>query len=103
VKMEMIMAIDRTPLWQTEFPDYPIADMPAIPDGFEDTSWHNDACPSFTHPDSRMVLWVDYADPAQREISGPRFAISQADIDGLIENVLLTTEDWNDVLKFLER
>jgi hypothetical protein len=29
--------------FQTEFPDFPVADMPTIPEGLEDTSWRNDA------------------------------------------------------------
>jgi hypothetical protein len=33
--------------YQTEFPHFPAADMPAIPEGFADTSWHNIASPSF--------------------------------------------------------
>ena len=29
-----------------EFPDFPVADYPTLPEGFADSSWHNDACPS---------------------------------------------------------
>ena len=28
--------------------------------GFEDSSWHNDAMPSFTNEETGYVLWVDY-------------------------------------------
>lgn len=52
-----------------EHPDFDLATLPAIPLGWEDTSWHNDACPSFQTPNGVRV-YVDYADPAQREL-GP--------------------------------
>jgi hypothetical protein len=42
------------------------------PLGFEDSTWVNDACPSVTKMDalefdSVMIVYVDYADPEQRE------------------------------------
>jgi hypothetical protein len=45
--------------------------------GFEDVSWHNDACPSLmamVSPDNEeacVKLWVEFADPAMREVSVP--------------------------------
>lgn len=36
--------------YQVEFPDFPAADMPAVPEGWTDESWGNEGCPSFaTH------------------------------------------------------
>ena len=69
-----------TPLWKQEFPnfeDYPAEIDAFIKDGtLKDTSWHNDAMPSFEFgeedPDSyggqRFRLWVDYKDPKRREL-----------------------------------
>jgi hypothetical protein len=52
-----------------EFPDFDY-DLPSIP-GFEDSSWHNDICPSLTRTaadeSQTLILWCDYADPAKRE------------------------------------
>ena len=32
-----------------------------IPEGFEETSWTNDACPSYTGFDGKMIIWIgDY-------------------------------------------
>ena len=49
-----------------EFPDMPAADMPDLPAGWADTSWHNDVCPSYTSP-AGSVVWINYADPEARE------------------------------------
>lgn len=58
------------------FPDFDVATLPALPDGFEDASFANDACPSFQHDDLGMILYVDYADAAQREHpEAPRFSL----------------------------
>lgn len=65
--------------YQTEFPDYPEADMPPIPAGFADRSWHNDHCPIFMHDDAGLVLVVDYLQPDRRALSDAvqRFALIQ--------------------------
>lgn len=74
--------------YRKEFPDFPEADMPALPEGFEDMSWHNDACPSFQHEAKGLCLWIDYADPAMSEMPEARakgelkrFSLIQMDPD----------------------
>lgn len=52
--------------YATEFPDFPAAAMPAVPDGFADRSWRNEPCPCFIHEASGIVLWIDY--PANGEL-----------------------------------
>lgn len=52
-----------TALYRQAFPDFD-HDL-VVPDGFEDTSSHNDACPSLCCGDT--TLFVDYKDPAKRE------------------------------------
>lgn len=76
------------------FPDFSLGTLPAIPEGWEDTSWKNDACPSFGVANLR--IFIDYADPKQREL-GPdtnRFLICGEDGD-----LILATDDWNEVLQ----
>lgn len=52
-----------------------------------DSSWHNDACPSFSTLDQRWSLWVDHPDKEQREITAhDRFSISEKDRDGMVLN-----------------
>ncbi len=88
--------------YRTEFPDYPAADMPALPEGFEDTSWHNDACPSYSN--AHFLVWIDYLDPAQREHEGKyqRFNVrSMKDGSEITGDGGLMTDDWNAVLSYL--
>ena len=84
--------------YREEFPDFPEADMPAIPAGWEDISWHNDACPSFDMGEGRVV-YVDYADKAQREWpDAPRFVVTFDPGDNSSIRTVLETDDWAEVL-----
>jgi hypothetical protein len=49
-----------------------------------DKSWHNDVSPSFYfNVDSQYyVLWVDHADPTEREDSNSRYLIQEATNEG---------------------
>lgn len=74
------------------FPDYPTADLPPIPAHWRDSSWHNDACPSFTV--AGLQVFIDYADPAKREHPGePRFCVTTEDADNV-----LATDIWDEVV-----
>jgi hypothetical protein len=66
--------------YKNEFPNYD--DTINMPEGWIDTSWHNDACPSFekTFGDTTFRLWCDYVDPERREMHGAmRFVIYTVD------------------------
>lgn len=57
-------------LARKEHPEWTSPEGFTIPAGFVDTSWHNDSCPSFSKQlddHRRVCLWIDYADPAERE------------------------------------
>lgn len=90
--------------FQVEFPDFPAADMPAIPEGFHDSSWHNDACPSIEG--NRLKVFIDYADVAQRELGedSDRFIVLRLDSEGCLtgDNPLLATDDWQAVLALID-
>ena len=94
--------------YRTEFPDYPAADMPAEVAAWEDISWHNDSCPCFV-PCSNLTVWIDYANPAQREwaaFNPARFSIIATDDEGCLLNdigqqALLHTDNWVEVLMFV--
>lgn len=86
--------------YQTEFPDFPAADLPAIPAHWQDQSWHNDACPSWQGPKGLRV-YVDFADPALREggeHSPHRFTV----VDDEGDWVGLHTDDWAAVVAVME-
>lgn len=84
--------------YRTEFPDFDF-EVPAMiaanPDAWEDTSWQNDSCPSFTC--DVFVLWIDYTDPAKREFPlAPQFSMH---CEG---ESMLETDSWEDVRAFIE-
>lgn len=90
------------PNWRTEFPDYPVADMPTLPDTFSDTSWHNDTCPSFTSDALGLIVWIDYSNPDDREFpDGPRFGLMEQQNGCELGCGLLETDDWDEVLTFI--
>jgi len=61
--------------YKTEFPHYD--DTLSLPEGWIDTSWHNDICPSFERVcgDTTFRLWCDFKDPELRELGGLRFTV----------------------------
>ena len=62
--------------YKTEFPSYD--DELAFPKGWIDTSWHNDACPSFgylTPSGEEVRIYCDYVNPELREVEGKRFNV----------------------------
>ena len=92
--------------FQTEFPDYPVADMPKLPvhGDFVGTSWHNDACPSIASDALGLRVWIDFADKSVREFEdGPRFIIVREDEGVVFGNAILETDDWDEVLAILEQ
>ena len=73
--------MNTAPLYLQEFPDYD--GVLATPDGWQESSWHNDTCPSFLYPlddvryGTSLRLWCDYAVPDMREVpDAPRFIVS---------------------------
>jgi hypothetical protein len=91
------------PMLAAEFPDYELATLPAIPADWAESSWHNDACPSFMARDDKLHIFVDYAYPEAREWPdiGFRFSVSHIDEAGDIHQ-LLETDDWQAVTSFVE-
>jgi hypothetical protein len=102
-------------LWQDEFGDE--YDVPHDIDArMIDTSWHNDACPSFTldlADGDTLKLWVDHPELSARDYAGKRYTLvriisetTYADGGRTVEeseNVeeLLSTDDLSEVLSTL--
>ena len=63
--------------YKVEFAHYD--DELTLPDGWVDTSWHNDACPSFEKniKGTTYRLWCDFKDQSLSEVGGLRFAVNK--------------------------
>ena len=79
----------------TYFPDYD-DELPAI-DGFVDSSYGNDTCPSIHSETLGLTIHCDYKDEAKREVGGlTRYSISDAGGDPLLDS-----DDLAEVLAFV--
>lgn len=63
----------------SEFPNYD--DIINMPDGWHDSSWHNDVSPSFEKQIGEVIfkIWCDYKDPNRREVGGKQFTVATYD------------------------
>ncbi len=61
--------------YKTEFPDFD--NELILPDGWVDTSWHNDVSPSFEKQfgDVTYRIWCDYENTDRREVGGEQFTV----------------------------
>lgn len=92
--------------YRTEFPDFDPATMTPMPEGFEDTSWHNNSMPSFQSDVLGLVIYVDFADEALREWKGmKRFSMYDTDGEGALatDEPFLSTDDWSEVLAIVTK
>ena len=79
----------------TYFPDYD-DELPAI-DGFVDSSYGNDTCPSIHNETLGLTIHCDYKDEAKREVGGlTRYSVSDAGGDPLLDS-----DDFAEVLAFV--
>lgn len=86
--------------YQDAFPDF-VLDV-TLPPGGVDTSYRNDACPRFEYASAGVWLFVDYADPADREfMDARRFSVHDARADHV--EVLLDTDDMTAVAALIAR
>lgn len=90
--------------FQNQFPTFVVCSevVQLLAAGFSDMSWRNDACPSFESPDHARRVFVDYADPQQRDTpEQERFLVTQQDEHGEYGSTLLTTDAWPEVCRLL--
>ena len=94
--------------WKTEFPEFKDSDMPEMPEGWKDISWHNDSCPSFevwreSNDDCAAFIrvWISESEPSERDFPNQaRFMIS-------LENrpefeCLFSSDEWSEILAYVE-
>lgn len=94
------MNLDRL---RREFPNYDITTLPPIPEGYSDASSYIDAAPSFENAERNLKVYVDYANYSDRESGrSERYCVSHYDEEaGDYEDVALSTNDWDEVLRYL--
>jgi hypothetical protein len=84
--------------------DYMVPEF-LLQDKWEDTSWHNDACPSFENHDLKLRVWVAEIDPDLREIDEwKQFAVSSLLINGdeaTTDQDLFSTDDQQVLKRWL--
>lgn len=92
-----------------EFPDFDLATLPAIPASWVDTSWHNDACPSFcasgdgSGESDEIRIFIDYEDPEIRECpDASRFAAALYRVDSPEVDLIYLGDDWAELLNQIE-
>lgn len=97
--------------YRTEFPSFGV--MPEVADliarGYTDESWHNDSAPTFIAPDLKTRVWIEHADPAQREYpDGPRFGVEaghyshEAYAPTFDLDIVHAGDDWAEVLRIVD-
>lgn len=89
-----------------EFPDFPATDVPNLPAEYDfvDTSWHNDACPSFTSDKLGLTLFIDFADASQREHpEAPRYSLQAQEAGVEVGGGSVDTDDLAVVLAALRK
>lgn len=88
--------------FQTEFPDFPVADMPAIPAGFDDVSWCNDTCPSFLNEAAGLIIFIDFPKVEDREEHAEtRFSLRKYEDGTLSSDDDVETDDWLAIMEAL--
>lgn len=92
--------------YKTEFgPDFDLgfnlSDYPQL----TDKSWHNDVCPSFTFKagSQHLILWVDYENPDERELSQERYVVMTAINEGTESEPEIYTGDETEVVFAAEK
>jgi hypothetical protein len=89
--------------YKTEFPDFDYE--LTIPDGWTDTSWHNDVSPSIEKQvgDIKLKIWCDFKDPNKREVGGKQFTVATYDSNEFEElQDLASFDTFADALTFCQ-
>jgi hypothetical protein len=91
------LAVMASPKVRVEFPSYDVSTLPASLSSWTDISCGNDSCPSFKAPGRNAILYVDYANPADREHEGCcRFSLHRTDAEGCLtdDEPIVQTDDF---------
>jgi hypothetical protein len=83
-------------------------EIPTLPEGFIDVSWHNNVCPTFERNlnDVEVITFgVDYKNPKRRERGGKQFFIlSEPDIYQSNDfKFIFETNSWDVAIRRLNK
>jgi hypothetical protein len=70
--------------------------------GFVDDSWRNDVCPSMLNIERNLKLWIDYVNPARREVGGTRYTLCEYNANADQYAPVLATEFLADIEEYLK-
>lgn len=75
-----------------------------IPEGFYDSSYGNDVCPSIANDDLDLQIFIDAKNPEDREEPNyARFSVIHASEYGECGNTLFESENFEEVLSYVEK
>ena len=85
-----------------EFPDFDYA-LPDLGEGWEDTSWHNDSCPSMDYSlgdNYGLRIWFQYSNPEWRECGGEKYILVIGDYGD--SDHLMESDDLGEILAYIQ-
>jgi hypothetical protein len=86
-----------------EFPDYDATTLPELPEGFEPSHWHNDACPSWVNEARNLRLFIDWPNFEDRDWEGPRYSLQtnmdEGDYSG---HEIAASDSWDEILPLIK-
>lgn len=86
--------------YKKDFPDFD-NELPSIA-GFIDDSWRHDVCPSLYNQTLNLKLFCDYLNPEKRECGGKRYTLQKHDEEMSLEDILLESDNLEEVLLAIE-
>jgi hypothetical protein len=91
---------------EAAFPTMPLDSLPEIPLFWDDTSWSQEACPSFRafvrDDGAHIRVFIDFPDPRKRRLNEQRFTAAWFDAGGSAVDggrPLIVTDDWPTLLE----
>lgn len=96
-RAERALAAERASLMPWYVQGFEGFDPPPLPKGWTDTSWRNDASPSYS-PGLEIIVHMDHPEVAEREIAddSPRFSV--LDCNECTDEIA-HTDDWDEAVR----
>ena len=100
--------------YKKEFPDFNLDVI--IPEGFIDSSWKNDICPSWINNEHNIKLFIEHLEPEKRELDDmDRFYLvwystyycdpetGNKEFEPSTDDIELSTNDYTEVLETIDK